>query len=73
MLSGEVKSRVAQAMALLTPVERVAFTMRHMDGQSIAEISQVLGLKASAAKNNGFRLFPRVQPKYAHMGHAHTT
>src|SRR5215472_4279578 len=35
LLSGEVKSRLAQAMALLTPVERVAFIMRHMEGRSI--------------------------------------
>ena len=55
LLSGEVKSRLAQAMALLTPVERVAFTMRHMEGRSIEEIGQALNLKASAAKNSVFR------------------
>jgi RNA polymerase sigma-70 factor, ECF subfamily len=55
LLSGEVKRRLAQAMALLTPVERVAFTMRHMEGRSIEEIGQALNLKASAAKNSVFR------------------
>jgi RNA polymerase sigma-70 factor (ECF subfamily) len=55
LLSGEVKSRLAQAMALLTPVERVAFIMRHMEGRSIEEIGQALNLKASAAKNSVFR------------------
>src|SRR5215469_12510970 len=55
VLSGEVKSHVAQAMTLLTPVERVAFIMRHMEGRSIEEIGQALNLKASAAKNSVFR------------------
>ena len=55
VLSGEVKNHVAQAMTLLTPVERVAFIMRHMEGRSIEEIGLALNLKASAAKNSVFR------------------
>jgi len=61
LLSGEVKSRVAQAMAQLTPVERVAFTMRHMEGRSIEEIGQALHLKASAAKNSVFRAVKKLR------------
>jgi RNA polymerase sigma-70 factor (ECF subfamily) len=61
VLSGEVKSRVAQAMTLLTPVERVAFTMRHMEGRSIEEIGQALNLKASAAKNSVFRAVQKLR------------
>ena len=33
VLSSEMKSKVAQSMSLLTPVERIAFTMRHMEGR----------------------------------------
>ena len=61
VLSGEVKSRVTQAMTLLTPVERVAFTMRHMEGRSIEEIGQALNLKASAAKNSVFRAVQKLR------------
>jgi RNA polymerase sigma-70 factor (ECF subfamily) len=61
VLSGEVKSRVAHAMTLLTPVERVAFTMRHMEGRSIEEIGQALNLKASAAKNSVFRAVQKLR------------
>jgi RNA polymerase sigma-70 factor (ECF subfamily) len=61
LLSGEVKSRVAQAMALLTPVERVAFIMRHMEGRSIEEIGQALNLRASAAKNSVFRAVKKLR------------
>jgi RNA polymerase sigma-70 factor (ECF subfamily) len=61
VLSAEVKSHVTQAMTLLTPVERVAFIMRHMEGRSIEEIGQALNLKASAAKNSVFRAVQKLR------------
>ena len=61
LLSAEINKKVAQAMGLLTPAERVAFTMRHMEGQSIEEISQVLRVKASAAKNCVFRAVQKLR------------
>jgi RNA polymerase sigma-70 factor (ECF subfamily) len=61
LLSAEIKKKLAQAMGLLTAAERVAFTMRHMEGQSIEEISQVLNVKASAAKNCVFRAVQKLR------------
>jgi RNA polymerase sigma-70 factor, ECF subfamily len=61
LISGEIKKKVALAMSLLTPAERVAFTMRHMEGQSIEEIGQALNLKASAAKNCVFRAVQKLR------------
>lgn len=61
LISGEIKRKVAQAMTLLTPAERVAFTMRHMEGQSIEEISRALNLKAGAAKNCVFRAVQKLR------------
>jgi RNA polymerase sigma-70 factor, ECF subfamily len=61
LISDEIKKKVALAMNLLTPAERVAFTMRHMEGQSIEEISQALNLKASAAKNCVFRAVQKIR------------
>ena len=61
LLSLEVKTRIAGALGLLTPAERVAFTMRHMDGHSIEEISKALNLKASAAKNAVFRAVQKLR------------
>jgi RNA polymerase sigma-70 factor (ECF subfamily) len=55
MLSSEVQERVGRAMEGLTPMERAAFVLRHFEGQSIAEISRALGLKANAAKHSIFR------------------
>lgn len=61
LMSVEMKARMAQALALLTPAERVAFTMRHMEGRSIEEISQTLNLKTSAAKNSVFRAVQKLR------------
>jgi RNA polymerase sigma-70 factor (ECF subfamily) len=61
LLSAELKKKLAQALDLLTPAERVAFTMRHMEGQSIEEISRALNLKASAAKNSVFRAVQKLR------------
>jgi len=61
LLSAEMKRRIAGALGLLTPAERVAFTMRHMEGRSIEEISQALDLKVSAAKNSVFRAVQKLR------------
>jgi RNA polymerase sigma-70 factor, ECF subfamily len=61
VLSSEMKQKIAGALGLLTPAERVAFTMRHMEGRSIEEISQTLNLKASAAKNSVFRAVQKLR------------
>jgi RNA polymerase sigma-70 factor, ECF subfamily len=61
VIGAEMKSRLAQALARLTPAERVAFTMRHMEGRSIDEISQTLNLKTSAAKNSVFRAVQKLR------------
>ncbi len=61
VLSSEMKSKVAQSMSLLTPVERIAFTMRHMEGRSIDEIGKTLKLNTSAAKNSIFRAVKKLR------------
>ena len=61
VLSSEMKNKVAQSMSLLTPVERIAFTMRHMEGRSIDEIGATLKLNTSAAKNSIFRAVKKLR------------
>jgi RNA polymerase sigma-70 factor (ECF subfamily) len=51
----QIADRLAGAMALLTEMERAAFTLRHFEGLSIDEISRMLGMKTSAAKHSIFR------------------
>jgi RNA polymerase sigma-70 factor (ECF subfamily) len=53
--SGELRGRIAAALAELTPMERAAFSMRHFDGLSIDEISRSLGPSSGAVKNSIFR------------------
>lgn len=52
---GEVRERISAALDLLTPRERVAFTLRHYEGRSIQEIGRIMGLRTSATKNHVFR------------------
>jgi RNA polymerase sigma-70 factor (ECF subfamily) len=61
VLSAEMKRKIAGAMGMLSPSERVAFTMRHMEGRSIVEISKTLNLRASAAKNSVFRAVQKLR------------
>jgi RNA polymerase sigma-70 factor (ECF subfamily) len=53
--SAHIERSVAAAMSELTPLERAAFTLRHYEGRSIAEIGKTLGLGASATKHSVFR------------------
>ena len=55
MLGVQIKERLAGAMALLTEMERAAFTLRHFEGLSIDEIAGMLDLKTSATKHSIFR------------------
>lgn len=53
--SAEVNRRVSEAMETLTPAERSAFVLRHVEGRSIDEIGTLLGLQVSATKHSIFR------------------
>jgi RNA polymerase sigma-70 factor (ECF subfamily) len=53
--STEIHERVTAGLGGLTPLERAAFMLRHLEGRSIDEIGTALGLKTEAAKNSVFR------------------
>lgn len=55
MLSTEVQERIGEAMSGLSRMERAAFMLRHLEGRSIEDISQSLGLKTNATKHSIFR------------------
>lgn len=61
LLSTEARQKITQAINQLSPAERVAFTMRHMEGKSIEEISKALNVRASAAKNSIFRAVQKIR------------
>jgi RNA polymerase sigma-70 factor (ECF subfamily) len=60
-LSGEIGQRLQAAFALLTPRERAAFTLRHFEDMSIAEIGSTLGLATSATKHSIFRAVQKLR------------
>ena len=51
----EITGRVQQALEALSPQERAAFLMRHLQGCSIDEICRALDLGTNAAKHSIFR------------------
>lgn len=55
LLSSEIHARVTAGLDGLTPLERAAFMLRHLEGRSIDEIGTALGLKTEATKNSVFR------------------
>jgi RNA polymerase sigma-70 factor (ECF subfamily) len=59
--SGEAGLRVQAALSGLSALERAAFVLRHFEGQSIAEISQALGIRTNAAKHSIFRAVRKVR------------
>ena len=61
----ELGDRIATAMETLTPGERAAFTLRHVQGMSIKEIGEVLGLRSNAVKNAVFRAVRKMREELA--------
>lgn len=53
--SAEIRRRVRDALGLLSPSERIAFVMRHQEGQPIEEIARTMGIRVGAAKHCIFR------------------
>jgi RNA polymerase sigma-70 factor (ECF subfamily) len=53
--SAQIQRTVSAAMSDLSPLERAAFTLRHYEGRSIADIGKTLGLGTSATKHSVFR------------------
>ncbi len=64
-VAGQIGDRVAAALDCLTPGERAAFTLRHLQGFSINEIGEALGLRSNAVKNAIFRAVTKMRRELA--------
>lgn len=62
---GQISDRVAGALERLTPGERAAFTLRHLQGLSIQEISEALDMRTNAVKNAIFRAVQKMRRELA--------
>ena len=57
----QLQRTIQNALEELTAQERVAFTLRHFEGQSVEEISASLKVSASATRNAVFRAVQKVR------------
>jgi RNA polymerase sigma-70 factor (ECF subfamily) len=57
----EVRGRLQAAMERMSALERTAFTLRHLEGCTIAEIGRALALDTSAVKQSIFRAVRKVR------------
>jgi RNA polymerase sigma-70 factor (ECF subfamily) len=67
LLDTEATTLRQTAMASLTPMERTAFTLRHMEELPIAEIATALNIPANSAKQAVFRAVGKLRRSLAPM------
>jgi RNA polymerase sigma-70 factor, ECF subfamily len=57
----ELRAHVDAALDDLTPLERAAFTLRHLEERSVEEICTALGLTPAATRHSIFRAVAKVR------------
>ena len=65
LLSQEIEARRYAAMEKLTPTERLAFVLRHMEDRSTEEIAIALGIAPNSAKQAVFRAVQKLRQSLA--------
>ncbi len=65
LLAGEAAAMRREALAALTPMERTAFTLRHMEEMGIPEIATALNVTANSAKQAVFRAVSKLRRSLA--------
>jgi RNA polymerase sigma-70 factor, ECF subfamily len=63
--SGQVERSVASALLLLSPLERAAFVLRHIEGMPIERIATVLQSHPNAVKQTVFRAVRKLRRELA--------
>jgi RNA polymerase sigma-70 factor, ECF subfamily len=57
----QLRERIDSVLEALTPLERAAFTLRHLEQQSIDEISTALGQNPAATRHSNFRAVAKMR------------
>jgi RNA polymerase sigma-70 factor (ECF subfamily) len=65
LLSREIGAVQESAMQRLTPTEKTAFVLRHLEDRSMNEIAEVLGVAPNAAKQAVFRAVQKLRRELA--------
>jgi len=65
LLSREIGAAQKMAMQRLTPTEKSAFVLRHLEDRSIGEVAEVLEIAPNAAKQAVFRAVQKLRRELA--------
>jgi RNA polymerase sigma-70 factor (ECF subfamily) len=61
LLSGEIRAMQEIAMLGLSPTERTAFVLRHLEDRTTEEIATAMGIPPNAAKQSVFRAVQKLR------------
>jgi RNA polymerase sigma-70 factor (ECF subfamily) len=65
LLSGEIRAMQEVAMHGLSPTERTAFVLRHLEDRTTEEIATAMGIPPNAAKQSVFRAVQKLRRRLA--------
>jgi RNA polymerase sigma-70 factor, ECF subfamily len=65
LLSGEIRAMQQIAMHGLSPTERTAFVLRHLEDRTTEEIATAMGIPQNAAKQSVFRAVQKLRRRLA--------
>jgi RNA polymerase sigma-70 factor, ECF subfamily len=65
LLSGEIRAMQEIAMHGLSPTERTAFMLRHLEDRTTEEIAAAMGIPPSAARQSVFRAVQKLRLRLA--------
>jgi RNA polymerase sigma-70 factor (ECF subfamily) len=65
LLSGEIRAMQEIAMHGLSPIERTAFVLRHLEDRTTEEIATAMGIPPNAAKQSVFRAVQKLRRRLA--------
>ncbi len=67
LLSGEIRAIQETAMYALSPTERTAFVLRHLEDHTTEEIAAAMGIPPNTAKQSVFRAVHKLRHRLAAM------
>lgn len=64
-LSREISDQVARVLEQMSTMERTAFLLKHSEGRSLVEISEIMGIRINAVKHAIFRAVQKLRAELA--------
>jgi RNA polymerase sigma-70 factor (ECF subfamily) len=67
LLSGEIRAIQQMALSVLSPAERTAFVLRHLEDRTMEEVAIAMGIAPNAAKQSVFRAVQKLRCRLASL------